>query len=145
MKKFFSATFFALTLIFSPFLAYAQGTGPSSAATEIINKLKKAGEENATFSPTSSSDTYFILILARGLFLLMSLLGIVAMAIVLYAGYLWFTAGGDEGKVEDAKAYLKNGVIGLLLIAFAYSITAFVMGQLVDLSNPPSIGTTPAR
>lgn len=61
----------------------------------------------------------------------LGLLGIVAVGIVLYAGFLWMTAGGDEDKVADAKQMLINGVIGLTIILSAVAITQFILNSLI--------------
>ncbi len=61
-----------------------------------------------------------------------SILGIIFLGIVLYAGYLWMTAGGEEEKVERAKKWLINGTIGLVITLSAYSISAFIINALTD-------------
>lgn len=58
-------------------------------------------------------------------------LGIIFLLLTIYAGYLYLTARGDEKKVEQAKETLKTGVIGLLIIAAAYAIAAFVINALL--------------
>ena len=57
----------------------------------------------------------------------MGILGIIFLIYVLYAGYTWMTAAGDEDKVRQAKSTLVRGVIGMLIIFAAYSITRFVL------------------
>ncbi|MFH1098984.1 MAG: IPT/TIG domain-containing protein [Candidatus Uhrbacteria bacterium] len=60
------------------------------------------------------------------------LLGIVALVIVIYGGYLWMTAGGNEERITDAKKWLTNGAIGLAIILLSFSITQFVISRLTD-------------
>lgn len=67
----------------------------------------------------------------------MSLLGIVAVVIVLIGGFTWMTAGGDEEKVGTAKKYIYSGVIGLAIILSAYAIANFVITQLVSATTQP--------
>ncbi len=62
----------------------------------------------------------------------MGLLGTVAIVIILIGGFQWMTAGGNEEKVEKAKKLLGAGVIGLAIILTAYSITRFVIGNLIN-------------
>jgi len=57
----------------------------------------------------------------------LSFLGILAVILILYAGFLWMTAGGDTGKVDKAKAYIKNAVIGIIIIMSAYILTTFII------------------
>jgi hypothetical protein len=61
-----------------------------------------------------------------------SILGIVFLGIVLYAGWLWMTAGGEEAKIEKAKKWLINGTVGLIITLSAYAITTFVINALTD-------------
>lgn len=60
----------------------------------------------------------------------LGLVGIVLVCLILYAGYLWMTAGGNEDQIGQAKSIIRNAVIGLAIILSAYSIVAFVMKML---------------
>jgi di/tricarboxylate transporter len=62
----------------------------------------------------------------------MGVLGTVAVVIVIYAGFLWMTAGGNDERVGQAKKWLYGGVIGLALILTSYSISNWVISHLVD-------------
>ncbi len=59
------------------------------------------------------------------------LLGIVFLLLMIYAGYLWFSAQGDEDKVKHAKDLLKNAVVGLIIITAAYAIASFVINAVI--------------
>jgi hypothetical protein len=59
----------------------------------------------------------------------LSVLGIILLIIVLYAGFLWMTAGGNEKSVEKAKDMLVNAVVGMILLVSAYAIAQFVVTQ----------------
>ncbi len=52
----------------------------------------------------------------------MGFLGLVAVVIILYGGFKWMTAAGNEEKVEEAKKLIGAGIIGLIIILTAYSI-----------------------
>jgi len=57
----------------------------------------------------------------------LSLLGIVFMALVMWGAFDISGAGGNEEVVKDAKARIKNGAIGILIILTAFFITkAFI-------------------
>lgn len=66
---------------------------------------------------------------------ILTLLGIVAVVIVLLGGFKWMTSGGNEEKVGEAKKLLGAGVIGLLIILAAWGITTFVLNELRDATN----------
>ena len=58
-------------------------------------------------------------------------LGIIAVGLILYAGFKWMTAGGSEDKITEARKLLVAGVIGLIIILAAFAIANFVLTQLI--------------
>ncbi len=73
--------------------------------------------------------------IARIIRIALSLLGIIAIVIILAGGVRWMTAGGDSDKVDKAKLIIRNGVIGLAIILSSYAITQFVINTLLDANN----------
>lgn len=65
----------------------------------------------------------------------MSLLGIVAVVIILFGGFKWMTSGGDTTKVEDAKKLIYAGIIGLIIIFSAFAISQFVLSKLLQTTS----------
>jgi hypothetical protein len=59
-------------------------------------------------------------------------LGIIFLILVLYAGFLWMTAGGNDTKVEQAKKILSQAIIGLILIMASYAISTFVVTSISE-------------
>ena len=57
-------------------------------------------------------------------------LGIIALCIIIYAGFIWMTAGGSEEKIEEAKKMLRNAAIGLIIILMSYALTQFIMDKI---------------
>ena len=69
--------------------------------------------------------------LARDIiFTILGVLGTVMVAAVLYAGFLWVTASGEEEKVKKAQHYLWNAIIGAILVMSAWTISIFVLEAL---------------
>jgi hypothetical protein len=62
-------------------------------------------------------------------------LGILLLGYLLYAGFLWMTAGGAEDQVKKAKAIIQQSIIGLVIIAAAFAISTFVLGSLLNVTN----------
>jgi len=60
----------------------------------------------------------------------LSLLGVVAVVIILAGGFKWMTAGGNQEKVDEARKMIVSGVIGLAIILSAWAIAIFVLRQL---------------
>ncbi len=66
---------------------------------------------------------------------LLSVLGIIFVVLVVYAGFLYLTAQGEDTKVKKAKTLLTQSVIGLVIIVAAYAISAFVIDALVEVAG----------
>lgn len=75
------------------------------------------------------------LIVIRVINAILGFLGIIAVLITLYGGYMYMTAGGNEEKVEQAKKILINGAIGLVIIFASFAITRFVINKLADATG----------
>jgi cysteine-rich repeat protein len=85
-------------------------------------------------------DTDPRIIAARLINVFLGLLGIILLVIILYAGFLWMTAGGDAAKVEKAKAWLRNGIIGVVIVLLSWAIASFVINSLINAATGGSGG-----
>ncbi|TAK04948.1 DUF4215 domain-containing protein [Patescibacteria group bacterium] len=65
----------------------------------------------------------------------MGLLGIVAVLLILYGGFLWMTAAGNEEQVDKARKVIISAVIGLAIVLSSYAIAQFVMNSLLDATG----------
>lgn len=63
--------------------------------------------------------------------MIFSLLGVIFLIFIIYSGYLWATAGGNEDKVRKAKDNIYRTIIGLIIILGAYAISRFVLTALL--------------
>ena len=63
---------------------------------------------------------------------LLGFLGIIAVLIVLYGGFQWMTAAGNEDRVSSARATLTAGLIGLVIILSAYALASFIITTILD-------------
>lgn len=90
----------------------------------------------ASAAGLSSSSIFDIIGTLINVFL--GLLGIVFLLLVLYAGFLWMTAGGDDKQVEKAKKMLINATVGLVITLSAYAITTFIVNWI---SQGTGLGT----
>ena len=66
---------------------------------------------------------------------LLGFLGIVAIIIILYGGFVWLTAAGNEEKVAQAKKIISAGIIGLVIIFVSYALATFVIDQLITATT----------
>jgi cbb3-type cytochrome oxidase subunit 3 len=57
-------------------------------------------------------------------------LGIIFFLFILYGGWIWMKAKGNEEQVTRAKDIITNSVIGILIILGAYILTRFIVSSL---------------
>ena len=62
----------------------------------------------------------------------LSMLGIMFLILLIYAGYLWMTARGNEQQVSKSQSTITTAIIGLIIVLSAYSISFFVLTSLQD-------------
>lgn len=83
----------------------------------------------------AQSPTFISQVIAQVVNYLLGLMGVVFAVLVIYGGWLWMTAGGNEEQVGKGKKYLTNSIIGLIIILGAYTITWFVTSQIARATN----------
>ena len=60
----------------------------------------------------------------------LGLLGSLLVILMIYAGILWMTAGGNDTQVKKAQNIIQRAAIGLLIVVLAYAITYFIFQNL---------------
>ena len=73
---------------------------------------------------------------------LLSLVGVIFLVIIVWGGFLWMTARGNDQQVEKAKQLITSAVIGLIIIAGGYAITNFVLTAIITATTGSGEATT---
>ncbi len=60
----------------------------------------------------------------------LSMLGVIFLVLMIYGGYLWMTAHGNEENVTKAKDLITAAIVGLIIVISAYAISYFVINAL---------------
>ncbi len=76
-----------------------------------------------------------VVVIARLIRTVISLLGVAAVVIILYGGFQYMTAGGDENRVKKAKSTIQNGIIGMVIVLLSFSIAQFIVTRLVGATK----------
>lgn len=104
----------------APALSLAQGN-----LDDALGHLGKTGEKAGVEQDSDLSSIVGTIINAA-----LSLVGIIFLVLMVYAGYMWMTAAGDEEKTGKAKKIITASIIGVILVVGAYAITVFVTERL---------------
>lgn len=106
-----------------------------SNSEEAFNQLEAAaGSSGANIAGSGATDPRMIVaIIIRAS---LAFVGIFFVVLIMYAGWLWMTAAGEEEKIGKAKKLILNGVIGLAIVLAAYSITLFIIKVVLGQTDP---------
>lgn len=117
-----------LTVVFSTVLALSSVNVLAAVGDNTIQGGLDSLVSGAPELPSGTTDLKATI--GRIIQIFLGFLGIIAVVLIIYAGFLWMTAGGDSDKVDKAKDYIKNAVMGIVIILAAYIITSFVLEQV---------------
>ncbi|MEK7072918.1 MAG: hypothetical protein AAB974_00575 [Patescibacteria group bacterium] len=106
--------------------AFAQGLG--GAQTELENAGKKA-------YGTSVVNRSLEVVAGEIINAFLSLFGILFLALMVYGGYLWMNARGNDQQVEKAKSLITAAVIGLVIALSGYIVTRFVVSGILTATT----------
>jgi cytochrome bd-type quinol oxidase subunit 2 len=130
-------------LIFTAFGFFVFTGGSVSAALLKDSSIIKKDAEALAASAGLNSSLTIGGIMGVIIQSFLGLLGIIFLVLVIYAGYNWMTARGEEEKVTKAKDTIMRAIIGLIIIIAAYGITYFVFNALPDGSEQTTNGSGP--
>ena len=152
MKKVISAIFLGLMLLVAvPGVASAVPLGGAcTVSTNCDQGLSCQGLKCVdTFGMTQVNtgiggtlgNTDLRIVIGKVINVALSLLGVVAVVIVLMGGFKWMTAGGNDTKVEEARKIIFQGVIGLAVVLSAWAIAIFVLNSLSSATGSGTMAT----
>ena len=58
----------------------------------------------------------------------LTFLGLIAVVMIIYGGFLYVTAGGNNEKIESAKKIIMYAVVGIIVILLSFAIVNTVLG-----------------
>ncbi len=107
-------------------VVHAQTSGGLNQASNSVNTVSAA-------AGVPSTDLYSLI--GRIINVGFGLVGLVLLGYLLYAGWLWMTAGGDTEKTQQAMTTIRNAVIGLVILAASFAIVGFILSQLSQVAG----------
>jgi len=112
-----------LLLLFSlsTSLCFAQ-TNPS--LKDAFNNVEEISEDAGY---QTSQDANLIDTIGGLISFVLSVLGIIFVLLIIYSGFIWMIAGGEEKKVTEAKDTIKQAIIGLVIVLAAYVLSYFII------------------
>lgn len=100
---------------------------PSVSFANVLRRVAcKAGfiTANDTSVPTEES---IAAIVGKFINTALGLTGIVFIVLILYGGWLWGTARGNEEQVQEAEKLIRNAVLGVIVVFGVFTISRFMI------------------
>lgn len=120
-KKIFATLFsFAIVLAFAAPVYALDSTDYGLDSTEF----------DIDVAQSDASEGYIKGVIADVINIALGFLGIVAVVIIIYAGFKWMTAAGNEEQVGSARKMIVEAVIGLVIVLLSWGIASFAIDSL---------------
>jgi len=112
-----------LGILIFPYFVFAVGN-----AKDMLEKVGE-GAGYAEYEGDSVFDT-----MAGGIVgAFLGLLGVIFIILIIYGGFLWMTAGGEEERITKARRTISRSIIGLLILASSFMIWQFIAKALLGV------------
>ncbi len=101
------------------------------------NSLGCLSAANPSNTPTDAvtAGQQLPLLIGRLIRTMLGLLGIIFLVLMVYAGFLWMTARGDDEPVTKAKDIIRQAIIGLIIVFVAYALTGFIINAVLRATS----------
>lgn len=111
------------------------GTMAAFEAPSVSDNLTNTGTAGGYAEVEGSPFEAFARAIGGIIGVFFAFIGVLFLGFMVYAGWLWLTAGGNEEQVSKAKNLIRQAVIGLVIAVAAYGITYFVLQQLAPFNE----------
>lgn len=120
-------TFIVLTIL-PLFLFLISSVKAQEGGKRALNGLNESAQTGYGGTPTGTIPGMIGNIIGS----ILAFTGIIFFLLIIYGGFTWMMARGNEQEVTKAKGMIESAAIGLVIILAAYAITAFVGNALVN-------------
>ncbi len=73
-------------------------------------------------------------LIIQGIGFVLSFVGVLFLLLMIYGGFIWMTARGNQSDAEKAKKIITAGLIGVIVVFGAYAISYFVVNFFSESS-----------
>lgn len=119
--------------------AAGPGTGAAGPGTGAVPGIPTARVGNTIMPNFIGYDSISALLGAIAKFIVDNIVTPLAVIMIIYSGFLFVTAGGNEEKIKKAKTNLKWTVLGVAIIV----ASNLLLGYITELLGGPSAGVQP--
>ncbi len=112
---------------------------PASARESAADLTRQGLSGTANTAGLGTTATPLPVIVGTIIYAALSLTGIIFVILIIYGGFMWMQARGNQEDVAKAKKIIESAIIGVVIIGLAFAITSFVINRITEAQ-----GATPA-
>lgn len=112
--SYFFAGLLALGFVFAPEFVQAQLIDPTTDGNIATDTTVFGGSLRAAIQTIINFFLFF--------------LGTIAVAMVVYGGFMYITSQGDDGQTEKGRKIIQYAAIGIIIILISYALVATLLG-----------------
>lgn len=135
-KKILFLIFVIISLSFSinnnKAFAIGEETFNNGTGKEMLEKITGNKSDGGTGQSNVNSVTTIV---NKIVTIFLGLASTIFLIFLVVGGLQYLGSKGDTSKIKDSFSLIKTGIIGLIIITLAYSITTFVFSQIEKIST----------
>lgn len=130
----------AVLILLSIFFSWGQLALAAADVGDVIDDLNYvAGQAKVIDATNPSGEPTIYDFIGKFINLFLAFIGVIFLVLIIFAGYTWMMARGNEQEIEKAVKLMENGAVGLVYIIMAYLIMNFVIFKLMDITITTAI------
>lgn len=135
LKKMILSAFAIGALLFVPAMSVgmvfaADDTTVQNALCKGANELTIDASGGGSCEGTSTGTEKVNATIVQVINIFSTLVGVIAVIMIIWGGLRYITSGGDSGKITSAKNTIIYALIGLVVVALAQFIVKFVLNKV---------------
>lgn len=128
MKKIFN--FLICLALISFFIIPLVASAQEGSSSTMLGRLENVGGGGGyVIDGTASIST----VVGSVINVALSFLGIIFIILIIYSGYNWMTANGNEEQVKKSTKTITRAIIGLIITLSSWAIWFFIFENLIKI------------
>ena len=126
LSKVISISLIIITTLFSFSLTVLSAETPNDNPMSLLEGAGQGAQYNVSVDESTVPK-----IIGQIVAIVLGFVGSIFFIMIIYSGFQWMTAGGNEEKVKQSKTRMINGIMGMVIVVAAYFITWLIKVTLL--------------
>ncbi len=125
MQKIKIKIYFLISLVF---------TWPSLVRASVLQDALTTAQATNQKAKLAEADTPAFLV-GEIIKYALGFVGTIFLVLIIYGGFLWMTAAGNDQQIEKARKILTSSTVGLLIVILAYGLSLFIINVILSATG----------